>query len=98
MPGLVVSVIAFHCETLELRGDSTASRPLNCQQPIDLKDRANRKETCERLTPRDCSEREQDVHLGGRGRGGRGVYILQAVAYPTHELLRMFWLLEWKLG
>lgn len=74
MPGLVVSVIAFHCETLELRGDSTASRPLNCQQPIDLKDRANRKETCERLTP----SRERLLGKGTRcplrwaGEGGEG--------------------------
>lgn len=72
MPTLAVSIIAFHCETLELRGDYTARRPLNCQQPIDLKDRGNRKATCERLTlwnqdMRDNSEKEQDVHLGRRG-------------------------------
>lgn len=97
MPTLAVSVITFPCETLELRGDYIASRPLNCQQPIDLKDRANRKAKCECLTPwkrtvRDCLERELDVHLGGAGNS------FQAVAYPAHELLTMFWLEESKLG
>lgn len=72
MPTLAVSIIVFHCETLALRGDYTVRRPLNCQQLIDLKDRANRKAMCERLTlwnqdTRARSEREQDVHLGRRG-------------------------------
>lgn len=30
-PTLAVSIITFHCETLELRRDYKARRPLNCQ-------------------------------------------------------------------
>lgn len=92
-----VCVIAFHPETLAFCGDYTASRPLNCQQPIDLKDRANRKAACEDLTPRnravrERSEREQGVHLGEAG------VSLQAAAFPAPELFSVFWLEESKLG